>query len=117
MSVKRAAPTELDELMLIAQGNGSNGRMSELPAAEDTEKDDDVPEPEPEPDGPDALTSWEEFAGRYLEWDPQAACPLDLLYLRYVQWCGKEGLPLLAEADVCAWLRANGATVTTSTYS
>jgi hypothetical protein len=119
LEVRKHLPTEFDELLLIAQGNGSNGGLPLLAAAEDAEHDEDAPAPEPElePDGPDALTSWEEFAAGRLEWDPQAACPIDLLYLQYARWCGKSGLPLLAEADVCAWLRENGATITTSAYS
>jgi hypothetical protein len=117
IGVRSRWPTELDELMLIAQGHGSNGRMPALAPMEDAEDDEDMPEPEPTPDGPDALTSWEEFAAGRIEWDPQAACPVEMIYLRYARWCGTAGLPLLAEADMCAWLRKNGASITTSTYS
>jgi hypothetical protein len=115
LDIRRRQPTELDELMLTVQGNGSNGGRPELAAVEDAEEDDDAPEPEPE--GPDALTSWEEFAAGRIEWDLQAACPIDLLYLQYARWCANMGLPLLTENDVCAWLRENGATITTLAYS
>jgi hypothetical protein len=114
LGVRQKQPTEIDELMLLVQGNGERPRLA---AAEDPEDNGNTLEPELTAEGPDALTSWEEFAGQYLEWDPQAACPIDLLYLQYARWCGKASLPLLAEADVCAWLRGNGASVDTSPYS
>jgi hypothetical protein len=117
LEVRRRQPTEFDELILIAQGNGSNGRMPELAAAEDAEDDEDTPEPEPEPEGVLPLLSWEQFVAGHLEWDAQFACPIDLLYLQYARWCGNMGLPLLPEADMCAWLRENGATIVTLTYA
>lgn len=117
LGVRQRQPTELDELMLIAQGNGSDGGRPELSAAEDAEDDGDMPELEPTPEEPLLLIAWEQFAQERLEWDPQAAASIDMVFLAYVRWSEKRDLPLLAEADMCTWLREHGASVTASTYS
>jgi hypothetical protein len=35
-----------------------------------------------------------------LEWDAQAAAPIDLLFLAYALWCASHGEPVLAEDHV-----------------
>jgi len=62
-------------------------------------------------------TAWEAFASDRLEWDAQAAVPVDLLLLAYMRWCGAHGEPVLAEANVLVWLTAHGATGRTGPLS
>jgi hypothetical protein len=52
-----------------------------------------------------------------VEWSPEAAAPIDLLFLAYARWSGARGEPVLAKDKVLAWLTEKGATVCTSTYS
>jgi hypothetical protein len=69
------------------------------------------------PPPPDPLAGWEAFAAQRLAWDPQAACPSDLLYLQYTRWCALRGEVALAEDKVLAWLTQHGTTVSTGTFS
>ena len=65
------------------------------------------------PPPPDPAAGWEGFAGSHVQWDPSAACPVDWLFVSYARWSGSRGEPVLAEAQVLAWLTAHGATVRT----
>ena len=65
----------------------------------------------------DPATGWETFAASRLEWDAQAAVPVDLLFVTYARWCAAHGEPVLAEEKVLAWLTAHGATVRTGSLS
>jgi hypothetical protein len=69
------------------------------------------------PPPPDPAKSWETFAAQRLQWDPQAAVPVDLLFVTYARWCAARGEPVLAEERVLAWLEAEGATVRTGELS
>jgi hypothetical protein len=69
------------------------------------------------PPPPDPVQSWETFAATRLQWDPEAAVPVDLLYLTYARWAAARGEPVLAAAPVLAWLRDKGATLRTGTFS
>jgi hypothetical protein len=69
------------------------------------------------PPPPDLAVGWERFASDRLEWDAQAAAPIDLLFLAYARWCASHGEPVLAEDRVLAWLTAHGATVRTGSVS
>ena len=59
----------------------------------------------------DPASGWETCAASRLEWDAQAAAPIDLLFLAYARWCASYGEPVLAEEKVLAWLTGHGATV------
>jgi len=69
------------------------------------------------PPPPDPAAGWEAFAASCLEFDPQAAVPVDLLFITYARWCASHGEPVLAEEKVLAWLTAHGATVRTGSLS
>jgi hypothetical protein len=69
------------------------------------------------PPPPDAAAGWETCAASRLEWDAQAAAPIDLLFLAYTRWCAAHGELVLAEEPVLAWLTAHGATVGTGSGS
>jgi hypothetical protein len=69
------------------------------------------------PPPPDPAAGWEAFASDRLEWGAQAAAPIDLLCLAYARWCASHGEPVLAEAQILAWLTAHGATVRTGSLS
>ena len=66
---------------------------------------------------PDPAIGWDTFATSRLEWDPQAAVEVDQLYIVYARWCAAHTAPLLAEAEVLAWLTARGATLHTGPLS
>jgi hypothetical protein len=66
---------------------------------------------------PDPAAGWQRFSESRLEFDPQAAVPMDLLLLAYMRWSAACGEPVLAEAQVLAWLTAHGATVHTGPLS
>jgi len=69
------------------------------------------------PPPPDPAAGWETCAASRLEWDAQAAAPIDLLFLAYARWCAAHGEPVLAEANVLAELTAHGATGRTGPLS
>jgi hypothetical protein len=69
------------------------------------------------PPPPDPAAGWETFAASRLEWDAQAAAPIDLLFLAYARWSAAYGAPVLAEDHVLARLTAHGATVRTGSVS
>jgi hypothetical protein len=69
------------------------------------------------PPPPDPAAGWETCAASRLEWDAQAAVPIDLLFLAYARWCASHGEPVLAEDHVLAWLTQHGATVRTGSVS
>ncbi len=66
---------------------------------------------------PDPMAGWERFAAMRLEWDAQAAVPLDMLYLAYARWSTSHSEAVLPERDMLAWLTERGATITTGTFS
>jgi hypothetical protein len=66
---------------------------------------------------PDFAAGWEAFASDRLEWDAQAAAPIEVLFLAYARWCAAHGEPVLAEANVLVWLTAHGATRRTGPLS
>jgi hypothetical protein len=69
------------------------------------------------PPPPDPAASWDAFAASWLEWEVQAAVPLEVLYLAYACRCAAYGEPVLPEDQVLAWLTAHGATVRTGALS
>jgi hypothetical protein len=69
------------------------------------------------PPPPDPAVSWAAFAASRLEFDPQAAVDVDLLYVAYARWCAACGEPLLVEANVLAALQATGASLRTAPLS
>jgi hypothetical protein len=69
------------------------------------------------PPPPDPETSWLRFAETRVEFAPEAAVDLDILYLAYAKWCASHGEPVLEEAKVIAALQAHGATVRTAPLS
>jgi hypothetical protein len=66
---------------------------------------------------PDPAAGWEAFAASHLEWDPEAAVEVDVLYLSYATWCTSHGEVPLAEEKVLAALEAHGARVITGAVS
>jgi hypothetical protein len=66
---------------------------------------------------PDPMAGWEAFAAQHVELAPEAAVDVDQLYLTYAYWCGSHGEPVLAEADILAWLQGREVTVRTGPYT
>jgi hypothetical protein len=69
------------------------------------------------PPPPDPAARWETFAGDRLEWDAQAAAPIEVLFLAYARRCAAHGESVLAEEKVLAWLTQHGTTVRTGSLS
>ena len=65
----------------------------------------------------DPAAGWETFAGDRLEWDAQAAAPIEVRFLAYARRCAAHGEPVLAEEKVLAWLTHHGTTVSTRPVS
>jgi hypothetical protein len=63
------------------------------------------------------LAGFEAFAASRLEFDPQAAVEVDLLYVTYLRWCAGHGEVPLEEAKVWAWLTQHGASRRTGPLS
>lgn len=135
-SVKRGRPTLLDQLALA--DDQAEDDPEARPATADDPNDADPLEPSlrtvlawaiqelaeartalqvsPTPP-PDPAAGWETFARDRLEWDAQAAVPVDILFVTYARWCAAHGEPVLAEEKVLAWLTQHGATVRTGSLS
>jgi hypothetical protein len=54
------------------------------------------------PPPPDPAAGWETCAASRLEWDAQAAAPIDLLFLAYARCCASHREPVLAEDQLRA---------------
>ena len=70
-----------------------------------------------QPPPPDPRAGWERFAEHHLEFDSQAAGDVDQLYLSYARWAAGHGEPVLAEAQILAWLGDKGVEVRTGALS
>jgi hypothetical protein len=122
LEIRKHSPTELDRLMLIAQGHDE----PDILTTEDTEADvneaveeDGTAEQDPMPEGQErntAAAGWELFAETRLEMDEESACQLDFLWSKYTYWCADRAFPLLTEAAICTWLSERGVAIKTSPY-
>jgi hypothetical protein len=136
LSVKRGRPTLIDELALAQTPSADDRETLPVPEAEANDADalnpplrtvlawaiQELAEAQTAlraspPPPPNPVAGWERFSASQLEWDAQAAVPVDVLFLAYARWSGAHGEPVLAEAPVLAWLTEKGATVCTGTYS
>jgi hypothetical protein len=121
LEVRRRQPTELDELMLIAQSDGEPGISTgdeniEADTNNNLEGEGSLKlNPAPE-QANTAAAGWELFAETRLEMGDKGACPLDFLWSKYTYWSADRGFPLLTETAICAWLSERGVVVKTSPY-
>jgi hypothetical protein len=134
LSVKRGRPTLLDQLALGEAGEADN--QDNTPAAPEAPDAPDAPTLRTvlawaieelaeaqtalrtqRPPPPDPMAGWEAFAGSRVEFAPEAAVDLDILYLAYAKWCASHGELVLEEDKVLAALQANGASLRTGTHS
>jgi hypothetical protein len=69
------------------------------------------------PPPPNPAAGWEAFAASRLDWDAEAAVPVNLLFVTSARWCAAHGEPVLPEEQVLAWLTQHGATVSTGSLS